>query len=177
MKARLIEHIVLNSGLQRLTIETDEDFRQQYDGLKEHDVRVEIKRYRIPRSLDANAYFHVLVNKIAAITASSDDDVKRDLVIKYGAIARDDDGGIVAAKLPASVDITFFYPYARCYKTEDADGKAFNCYIFYKRTRDLDTAEMSHLIDGTVSEAKELGIETLTPDQIAALETAYTQPK
>ena len=170
MKAKLIEHIVLSCGLQRLTIETDEDFRQKYDDLKDHDVRVEITKYRKPRSLDANAYFHVLVNKIAAITSASDDDVKRDLVIKYGTVARDDDGGVVAAKLPASVDIALFYPYARCYNTEDEDGRSFNCYIFYKRTRDLDTAEMSHLIDGTVSEAKDLGIETLTPDQLAALE-------
>lgn len=170
MKAKLIEHIVLSCGLQRLTIETDEDFRQQYDDLKDYDVRVEITKYRKPRSLDANAYFHVLVNKIATITSASDDDVKRDLVIKYGTVARDDDGGVVAAKLPASVDITLFYPYARCYKTEDEDGRSFNCYIFYKRTRDLDTAEMSHLIDGTVSEAKDLGIETLTPDQLASLE-------
>ena len=34
----------------------------------------------------------------------------------------------------------------------------------------MDTAEMSHLIDGTVSEAKALGIETMTPDQIRQLE-------
>lgn len=175
MKARLIDHIVLSGGRQRLTLETDEDIRGLYDELKEGDTRVDIRKWHRPRSLDANAYFHVLVNRIAYVTASSDDDVKRDLVVKYGSIARDADGGIVAAKLPASVDIATFYPYARCYKTEDEDGRSFNCYIFYKRTRELDSAEMSHLIDGTVSECKALGIETMTPDQLASLMEAYNE--
>ena len=31
----------------------------------------------------------------------------------------------------------------------------------------MDSAEMSHLIDGTVHEAQELGIDTDTPDVIA----------
>lgn len=35
------------------------------------------------------------------------------------------------------------------------------------------TAEMSKLIDGTVSEAKELGIETMTPDQIEEMKQKW----
>ena len=35
------------------------------------------------------------------------------------------------------------------------------------------TREMSVLIDGVVTEAKELGIETLTPDQIKEMMIAY----
>jgi hypothetical protein len=34
----------------------------------------------------------------------------------------------------------------------------------------MDTKEMSILIDGIVSEAKEMGIETLTPDELARIE-------
>lgn len=36
-----------------------------------------------------------------------------------------------------------------------------------------DTKEMSRLIDGTVEEAKELGIETLTPDQVERMKQAW----
>ena len=35
--------------------------------------------------------------------------------------------------------------------------------------RSLDKAEMARLIDGTVEEAKQLGIETKTPQEIAEM--------
>ena len=62
------------------------------------------------------------------------------------------------------------YPYTYFYKAMELNGKPCRCYLLYKHTRDMDSAEMSHLIDGTVSEAKALGIETMTPDQIRELE-------
>ena len=75
--------------------------------------------------------------------------------------------------LPASADIDRFHPYTRCYKTEERNGKAYKCYLFYKHTRDMDSKEMSHLIDGTVSEAKELDIETLPPDELRSMEDLW----
>ncbi len=47
-------------------IELNEDFRQAYDKLKDCEkISIEIKKYREHRSLNANAYFHVLVSKIS----------------------------------------------------------------------------------------------------------------
>ena len=37
----------------------------------------------------------------------------------------------------------------------------------------MDSKEMSHLIDGTVSEAKELDIETLPPDELRSMEDLW----
>ena len=170
IKGKLVDHILLAGGRQRITIETDDDFRSEYDRLNEKEISAEIKVYRKPRSLDANAYFHLLVNKIAAALGSSDEEVKQQLVVKYGALETDEDGNAYGAMLPATADIDRFYPYTRCYKTEERNGKTYRCYLFYKRTRDMDTKEMSHLIDGTISEAKALDIETMTPDQLAELE-------
>ena len=169
-KGRLVDHVMLANGEQRLTIQTKDDLRGMFDQLHDHDVAADVKRYRLPRSLDANAYFHLLVNRIAATVGSSDDEVKRELVIKYGTLETDDDGNTIGAMLPAGADVDRFHPYTRCFKSMDLNGKPYRCYLFYKHTRDLDTAEMSHLIDGTVSEAKRLGIETMTPDQIRELE-------
>lgn len=172
MKIRgyLVDHILLASGKQRITIETADDFRGEYDRLHDKEIGAEIKQYRKPRSLDANAYFHVLVNKIAVVLGSSDEEVKRDLVVKYGAIETDEDGNPMGAMLPVNADIGKYYPYTRCYKSMEFSGKEYRCYLFYKRTRDMDSKEMSHLIDGTISEAKQLDIETMTPDQLAELE-------
>jgi len=170
INGKLVDHILLAGGKQRLTIETTDDFRGEYDRLHDKEISAEIKQYRKPRSLDANAYFHVLVNKIAAVVGSSDEDVKRELVVKYGALETDEDGSPVGAMLPEGVDVGKYYPYARCYKNMELNGREYRCYLFYKHTRDMDSKEMSHLIDGTISEAKQLDIETMTPDQLAQLE-------
>ncbi len=156
-----------------LTFEVDADTRtlfQTYDELKAADkLSIKIGKFTQKRSLDANAYFHVLVNKIAAKLNSSDDEVKRNLVKSYGTLARDENGDLVGAMLPAGVDIDRIYPYTRNYKTECRDGKEYNCYLFYERTRDLNTAQMSHLIEGTVQEAKSLGIETKSAEELESL--------
>ena len=169
-KGWLVDHVMLANGEQRLTIQTKDDLRGLFDSLHDKDVSADVKKYRLPRSLDANAYFHVLVNRIAAAVGSSDDDVKRELVVKYGTVETDDDGNAYGIMLPASADVNRVYPYTRCYKNMELNGKAYRCYLLYKHTRDMDSAEMSRLIDGTVSDAKELGIETMTPDQLAELE-------
>lgn len=170
IRGRLVDHLLLAGVRQRITIETTDDFRGEYDRLHEKEISAEIKEYRRPRSLDANAYFHVLVNKIASAVGASDEEVKRELVVKYGALETDEDGGPYGIMLPAAADVDKVYPYTRCFKTMEMNGRSYRCYLLYKHTRDMDSKEMSHLIDGTVSDAKELDIETMTPDQLAQLE-------
>ena len=61
-------------------------------------LSLEVKQYREQRSLDANAYFHVLVSKIAEMDYQSIDDVKRQLVCDYGTVA-------FVARIPASANL------------------------------------------------------------------------
>ena len=148
--------------------------REMIDELKCHEkLTLRLGKFKKKRSLDANAYFHLLCNQIARKLSMSDDEAKRWLVVQYGTLARDEDGKLIGAMLPAGTDVHRFYPYAREYKTEWMDGKEYTCYLFYERTRDLDTAQMSQLIDGTVQEAKCLGIETLTPKQLSLLKEGW----
>lgn len=167
MKGRLIDLALGLNRKQRITLEIDSDFRAEYDRLKDGDVKVEIVKYRNPRSKDANAYFHVLVNKLAEHQNLGDDEVKKSLVLDYGALAKDGDGATIGFKLPVSVDVSSIYPYAKVFDTRTENGKEFNCYLVYKRTHDLDSKEMARLIDGAIYEAQNLGIETDTPEQIA----------
>ena len=53
------------------------------------------------------------------------------------------------------------------------NGKLFKHYRVYKGSSEFDTREMSILIDGIVSEAQELGIQTLTPDELANLKSMW----
>lgn len=167
MKGRLIDMSFGINRKQRVTIELDSDFREGFDALKDAEVEVTIKKWRAKRSKDANAYFHLLLNQIAQTTGQSDDAVKSELVVRYGALARDVNGNIVGIKLPAAVNVQSIYPYTRCYKTVEEDGRTYNCFLLYKHTSDMDTKEMARLIDGTITEAKELGIDTDTPEMKA----------
>ena len=177
MKLRSIitDFLILADGRQRITFETEDDFRAEYDRLKDKKIVIEPKVYRKPRSLDQNGYFHLLVNRIAAALRSSDDEVKAQLVIRYGALERFDDGSPYGIMLPARAEPGRVYPYTRRYKTVVQEGRTYHCYLIYKHTHDMDSAEMSRLIDGTISEAKELGIETMPPDELRALEALSAQ--
>lgn len=170
MKGRIIDFSVGYNKKQRVTIELDSDFREGFDSLHDADVEVTIKKWRAKRSKDANAYFHVLVNQIAQATGQSDEDVKAELIVRYGAVARDCNGNYVGIKLPSSVDVSHVYPYTRCYKTVEENGKIINCFLLYKHSSDMDSKEMAHLIDGTITEAKELGIDCDTPEMKARYE-------
>ena len=136
---------------------------------------MQIKKYREKRSKSANAYFHVLVNKIAGETGESDVAVKTRLVIDYGVVAKDEDGCTIGFKLPATVDVSRIYPYTRFFDQRHENGKDFNCYLVLKPTHEMDSKEMARLIDGTIEEAKELGIETDTPETLARYKEEWSR--
>lgn len=150
-----------------VTVTVQTDFREKFDQLKDKDLDIEIKQHREIRSKNANAYFHVLVNKIANETGESDDAVKVRLVTDYGVVDRSEDGLVLGFKLPASVPPERIYKYTRYLETRTENGKLFKCYLVLKETHEMDTKEMARLIDGAISEAKELGIETDTPETLA----------
>ena len=161
MTGRLVDMAFTLGGKQRVTLEINGDFREIWDKLHQEPVLdVEIKKHREKRSLSANAYFHVLCNKISAETGESEDAVKRRLVVSYGALARDKDGKPVGLKLPPTVDPSDFYPYVRLYETRQENGKDYSCYFVYKESHKMDSKEFARLVDGAIEEAKELGIQT-----------------
>ena len=89
MKGRLIDLVRGLNGKQRVTIELDADFREGFKKLQEVDVDVEIRKHRKTRSKNANAYFHLLVGKIAEARGLGIEEVKVMLNTDYGTYARD----------------------------------------------------------------------------------------
>ena len=170
MKGRLKDLTFGARGEQHITVTVTSDFTQLFDDLKDCEISVEIKRWREPRSKNANAYFHVLVNKIAEAQRLGNDEVKKMMVLEYGTLATDETGSVLGAMVPENTNIEEFYPYAKWYKSMEVNDREYDCYLFYKQTHTLDSKEMARLIDGTIYVAKGLGIETMTPDQLARLE-------
>ncbi|MGN0444210.1 MAG: hypothetical protein ACI4F5_06320 [Acutalibacteraceae bacterium] len=175
MIGRLKDLTFERNGDSVITVTVQTDFGEEFDRLKDFDIDVEIKRHREKRSRNANAYFHVLVNKIARSQGISDTEVKKQLVLDYGAVAVNSDGSRIGFMLPEGVNVDGIYPYTKWFDCRVVNGKRFDCYLAYKHTHELDTAEMSKLIDGTVYVAKELGIETATPDEIERMKALWAE--
>lgn len=145
-----------------------------FDDLNGKPIELTVKPWRNRRSLNANAYFHSLCNKIAeAQLRMGNDEVKRMMVLEYGALCRGADGKVLGAMFPSDVDPLKFYAYPKWYMDKQVDGKLCSCYLFYKHTSDLDTLEMSRLIDGTVREAVQLGIDVLPVEELNAMKKAW----
>jgi DNA-directed RNA polymerase delta subunit len=160
-------------GAIEITFELDPDTNlDSIDELINQDLDIIAVRHREKRSNDANAYFHVLVNKLARVMKSSDEEMKIRMNLQYGTIAKKD-GTFCGVKVPKNTDIQSFYPYAKWIGEVEEAGKMFDKYLFYKRTSELDNAEMSKLIDGVVQECHEQGIETLPPAELKALKEAW----
>ena len=173
MNGRLSDVARRMSGEWVVSFTLTTDPRRELEDLQDVELDITAKKHRNKRSLDANAYFHVLVNKIAEKTNESDTAVKKRLVQEYGTLARDEEDNVVGIKLPISVDVDKLIEYTRWFDRRTEGGHTFNCYLVMKPTHEMNTKEMSRVIDGTVQEAKELGIETMTPAEIEAMMTRY----
>lgn len=124
-------------------------------------LSIEAKKYRKKRSLDANAYLWILCTKIAEVVKSSKDEIYEQMLQRYGYFYQDDDGYITVT-VKNEVDMSKISGHWKFLKS---NGK-FSSYLMIKGTSEYDTREMSNFIDCVVTEAKELGIETLPPDEL-----------
>ena len=139
--------------------------------LKEFDkLAIKMTKFRKKRSLDSNAYCWVLCTKIAEVAESSKDEIYEEMLQKYGYLYQDDEGYITVT-VKSEVDMSKIDGHWKFYKS---NGK-FSSYMMIKGSSQYDSAEMAKFIDHIVQEAKELGIETLTPDELARMNAEWGQ--
>lgn len=126
-------------------------------------LSIVIKKFRKKRSLDANAYCWVIMTEIAnhPDIKSSKEEVYEEMLQKYGYLYQDEEG-YIPVTVKAGVDMSKIEGHWKFYKS---NGK-FDSYLMIKGSSEYDTSEMAHFIDMVVQEAKELGIETLTPAEL-----------
>lgn len=125
------------------------------------------------RSLDANSYMWVICGKIADKIRATKEEVYRKAVRECGSWI---DGVFSAKDVPAVVaswssnGIGWFCEY---YHRTGAESVV--SVRLYKGSSVYDSKEMTRLIDYIVDEAKDLGIETMTPDEIGRLKQLWGQ--
>lgn len=161
-------NIDFKTGKPTLTLEINErnDFEALVDEMRDKDkLSIEVKQYREKRSLNANAYAWKLIGEIADITRSSKEEVYLLMLKRYG------QSEIISVL--AHIPIDQYIKYCEEAGESSLNGKLFKHYKVYKGSSEFDTREMSILIDGIVSEAKDLGIQTETPNQIAEMKARW----
>lgn len=117
-----------------------------------------------PRSISANNYFYALCTKIAEKLRISLNEVHNIMLSRYGYPEYIDDK-IVYFILPDRIDINKLegVHLKATDKTQTLDNGELNrVYIVMRGTHTLNSVEMARVIDGVISEAKELGIDTIT---------------
>lgn len=132
---------------------------------QDRDKLFEIKEHREKRSLTANAYAWSLIGKIADVLRTSKDEVYLDMLKRYGQSE--------LVSVLSSIDVQGYFKYFEPIGTARLQGKDFTHYRIYKGSSEYDTREMAVLIDGIVSEAKELDIETLPETEVKRLKEMW----
>lgn len=146
------------------------------------NVDFTVKKHLKRRSLDANGYYWVLVTQLAEAIGTSKNRVHNLLLRRYGQRFLIDDKPVYAvlpdteeaAKTAEEDESVHLKPTSQV--KSGRDGRMYRTYVLMRGSHDYDTREMSVLIDGTVSECKEAGIETMTPEELRKL-TGYEQKK
>lgn len=161
----------LITGETTFTFSTkSERVAEELERLKDSDIRVRAVKYRKKRSLSANAMFWACCGRIANAVQSDKWTVYLSMLKKYGKYT------FVACK-PNMVDsIRSQWRECEVWNSININGKPAVQMICYFGSSSYDTAEMSRLIDGTIQEMKDLGLDLpMTQDIKTALENWEVQ--
>lgn len=166
MRGRLKDLTIGLNGEQHLGLVLLGDFREEYKKLKDQPVDIAIKKHRALRSRDANAYCWVLITKLAESMQPplSKEEVYRLMLKRYG------QGTTISVQTDKLEDVCRELDYWERIGTGTVNGKEFTHLRMWVGSSKYNTKEMSLFVSGIVEEAKELGIETMTPQELAMLE-------
>ena len=171
MNGKLKDLSYSRDGESVLTITTRESCKALWDKLGGFEVEFSIKKRTKPRSLNANNYAWSLIEKLAVALKSDKDTVYEDLLRSYGTgDSYIDDAGQECKIIFSLLDGIPPERVARHYAAigdSYLNGKHFIHYRAIKGTSEYSTKEMSTFLDGLISECKEQGIETATPEELA----------
>lgn len=130
----------------------------------------EIKEHKLKRSLNANAYCWVLMNKIADAIKSTKEEVYREYIKNKGIFRL-----ITMNKDATNTFIKVWQEKGLGWICDISESKYEGMVdvVAYYGTSSYNTKQMANFIDYVVDEAKNLGIETLPPDEIERLKSLW----
>ena len=179
MNGKLREWAFSRTGERILILTTRESCKQLWEQLGGGEITFSIKKRATPRSLNANNYAWSLIEKLATAIKSDKDTVYEEMLRRYGTgESYTDEAGneckvlfSLREGIPPSLVARHYAEVGVGY----IDGKKFVHYRAIKGTSEYSTKEMSVFLDGIVSECREVGIQTDTPEMIARYKEAWNK--
>ena len=134
-------------------------------------VKVEVKEWKPKRSGQQNAYYWKLCTEIADKLHQSKTIVHNELLRAYGQMMRIG-GELTTVWIPdtdeaeqETLEQEEYHLKPTSY-IKQGKRELMRAYVAMIGSRNYNTKEMSILLDGCIQEAKNLGIQTLTPNEI-----------
>lgn len=137
------------------------------DELLDKELDIIFKPHKEKRSLDANSYMWVLCDKIAQKIYSTKEDVYRKAIREVG----------VFEIMPVRKDAVkrFIYIWENkgigwvCESLGESKIDGYEKVMIYYGSSVYDTKEMSRLLDYIVDDAKRVGVEVLSPNELQSM--------
>ena len=184
MKIRHVGMSAHPGGLTKLNVVVDGDRSEIADLVmkanEDPDDKpwiLKIEKLKKKRSLDANAYYWVLIGKLAQQLHASNEEIHAIMLDRYGNLRERDDGSLVTFTIRSDIDPKEVTPYSRAMRTGERDGKSFTVYAVLKGSSEMDTSEFSALLEGVIGECREQNIETLPPEEVERLKAMLGERK
>jgi len=173
MNATLLDLSVGMNNKQRITLEISEDFRSEFNRLKDAPVNVEIKKFYEKRSKNANDMCWALCTQIGQAISPPipKEEVYRNAIRDVG----------VYEPLPISDETV--ESFCRRWKTkgvgwfadivDDSKIPGYKLVFAYYGSSTYNTKEMSILLDYIVNDAQQMEIETLSERELSLLKEEW----
>lgn len=168
-KTKTPEFKFLVDGKIEISFKADKSILKAFDGVdKEKEFTINIKEYRKKRTLSQNAYLWVLLDEIGKKLRLNKEQVYKSYIKDYG----------IFEVLPIKNEAVdrFTNNWAKNglgWFTQELGKSKLDGYtnlIAYYGTSTYNTQELNRVLDAIIEECKELGIQTLTKEEISLLQ-------
>ena len=160
---------------QSLSLEVNEDARDAFQELKDCEkLVIQIKKYRKKRSLDANAYYWVLITKLARRLELSNPEMHNMCLERYGQLEIMENKAVFVTipdteeaenKVRNALD---YHLQSTSQVRQGVDGLLYRTYRLLRGSHTYNSEEMARLISGLIIMCKDAQIpdsEIATPEE------------
>lgn len=155
--------VVLHIGTEKKNLQTVQNLIKGVTSDTEYDLTIRPKKSK--RSLDANALYWAIVGDISRHLGISNAEAHNTLLARYGVLQRVNEQVVTVLLSDEANYLQDEKIHLKATsKTKEKDGNLFRYFLLMKGSSEYNTAEMSRLIDGAISEAHEMGIWTHDED-------------
>ena len=175
MIGKLKDLLRLSGGEWLVSFTTRDDPGQMFDDLKDVAVKVEVKKASKHRSLSANNYAWVLIDKIAEVTGKTVTEVYQNAIREIGGVS--EYYGMKEAAYESFCEIWTKDHLGR--QVEIIPGSAKPGWInvrAWKGSSDFDSAQMARLIDSLIQDAEAQGIPTVPDKEVERMVSRWGKP-